>query len=237
VNFGTNSKLFATICSAVLALTAVPVSAAPVLSISVNGSPEVSFEDLTVCDEDGGSFSCVGSGSEGDLVLDLFELSADPGAYLAGSFSFYNASATETLSVLATVIFPMTGGFATPTVAVGTGFASPSGGDVDLTVNGFVDHPSAALITEAGCTVLSGEGGGCNTSTSSASFSVLANIGFSLAFDLAPDASLSIGFDPEASYGAGTYLAISPVLVPMPGAVWLFGSALGLLGWARRKMP
>jgi hypothetical protein len=56
------------------------------------------------------SFSCVGSGSEGDLVVSyLYELSADPGAWVAGSFLFYNASATETLSVLATVVFPTTG--------------------------------------------------------------------------------------------------------------------------------
>jgi hypothetical protein len=26
-------------------------------------------------------------------------------------------------------------------------------------------------------------------------------------------------------------------VVPVPGAVWLFGSAIGVLGWARRRRP
>lgn len=236
MNSRANDKLTAAALSAVLWLVASPVVAAPVLSIAVNGGSDVSFEDLTVCDEDAGAFFCVGSGSEGDLLVDLFELSADPGAYLAGSFSFYNASATETISVLATVVFPVTGSFATPTLSIGTGLASPGGGDVDLTVSGFVDYPSAALITEAGCTVLSYDTGSCSSSTGSASLNVLANIGFSLAFDLAPDSALSIGFDSEASYGGGTFFAIEPVVVPVPAAAWLFLSGVAILLPAHRKL-
>jgi hypothetical protein len=30
-------------------------------------------------------------------------------------------------------------------------------------------------------------------------------------------------------------LVINPSIIPIPAAVWLFGSALGLLGWMRRE--
>ena len=36
----------------------------------------------------------------------------------------------------------------------------------------------------------------------------------------------------------GKFVSITPVLIvaiPVPAAVWLFGSALGLLGWIRRQ--
>lgn len=65
---------------------------------------------------------------------------------------------------------------------------------------------------------------------------VLANIGFSLAFDLAPDTNLSIGFDPEAGFGAGTYFSISPVVVPIPAAGWLLFGALAATLPMRRKL-
>jgi hypothetical protein len=36
-------------------------------------------------------------------------------------------------------------------------------------------------------------------------------------------------------FGAPGFPEINATLVPVPAAVWLFGSALGLLGWMRRK--
>ncbi|MFZ1625852.1 MAG: hypothetical protein WAU48_13855 [Gammaproteobacteria bacterium] len=233
--FPAKRSLVAAISGMALWLCGVAAIAAPVFSVSVNGNPTVSFEDSTFCDGIS-SFSCVGSGSEGDLVIGYFELTADPGAYVAGSFSFYNASETETLSVLATVLFPMTGNFATPMTAVGTGLASPVGGDLNMTVSGLLDYPSAPLISEAGCMVADFDTASCSNSASVATLSVLANIGFSLAFDLAPDTNLSIGFDPESEFGAGTYFSISPVLVPIPAAGWLLFGALAATLPMRRKL-
>ncbi len=40
----------------------------------------------------------------------------------------------------------------------------------------------------------------------------------------------------EKNYGQTTSVEIDAVgVVPLPAAVWLFGSALGLLGWVRRR--
>ena len=138
--------------------------------------------------------------------------------------------------MLATVLFPMTGNFATPMTAVGTGLASPVGGDLNMTVSGLLDYPSAPLISEAGCMVADFDTASCSNSASVATLSVLANIGFSLAFDLAPDTNLSIGFDPESEFGAGTYFSISPVLVPIPAAGWLLFGALAATLPMRRKL-
>jgi hypothetical protein len=234
--FSARLRIVAAASGMALWLCGVAAVAAPVLSVSVNGDPAASFEDLTFCDGIT-SFSCVGSGSEGNLVVSYFELGADPGAYVSGSFSFYNASETETLSVLATVLLPMTGSFATPTIAVGTGLASPLGSDINMTVSGVVDYPSAPLISEAGCVVADFDTASCSASAGVAgTLNVLANLGFSLAFDLAPDTNLSIGFDPESEFGAGTYFSISPVVVPIPAAGWLLFGALAATLPMRRKL-
>ncbi|MCL4780536.1 MAG: hypothetical protein KJ049_10115 [Gammaproteobacteria bacterium] len=234
--FPATRRLLAAACGTALGLYGAVALAAPVFSVSVNGDPAASFEDLTVCDGIT-TFACVGSGSEGDLLVSYFELSADPGAYVAGSFSFYNASSTETLSVLATVLLPMTGSFATPMVAAGTGLASPIGGDVEFTVSGLVDYPSAPLVSAAGCLVADFDTAACSTSAAiPGTLSVLANIGFSLAFDIAPDTNLSIGFDPESEFGAGTFFSITPAVVPVPAAAWLLFGALAATLPMRRRL-
>ncbi len=55
---------------------------------------------------------------------------------------------------------------------------------------------------------------------------------------LAPDNTAEVRFIALGllgSGGAGFFDDASFTLVPVPAAVWLFGSALGLLGWVRRK--
>ena len=67
---------------------------------------------------------------------------------MAASFNFYNLSTTNTISVVATVLFPMSGSFASPTVAVGTGLVNNvfGGGLLNLTVEGFVDGPPGPAL-------------------------------------------------------------------------------------------
>jgi hypothetical protein len=43
------------------------------------------------------------------------------------------------------------------------------------------------------------------------------------------------GTDADQKFIFGDSFTIGVTVVPMPAAVWLFGSALGLLGWIRRK--
>lgn len=55
----------------------------------------------------------------------------------------------------------------------------------------------------------------------------LVNIGIRLDFLLTPGDSASFTSN----------FVVQPQVVPVPAAVWLFGSALGIMGWVRRKAP
>jgi hypothetical protein len=72
---------------------------------------------------------------------------------------------------------------------------------------------------------------------------------FLIGFDKspAPDRIVSVGGEYSNTWGSGGiailrepsevafYADFTPAVVPVPAAVWLFGSALGLLGWIRKR--
>ena len=226
----------------------------PVFFVAVNGGPSVSFEDSTVCDGEK-AVICYGVGSEGDLLIGSFELRADPDPYVAGSFNFYNASTTDTLSVVATVLFPLVGTVTTPTVSAGTGIVNNvfGGGILNLDLRGFVDSAGSPLVTINSLPGFPGtpfsicDDPGADPDCQAAIFSSSSGynspgdvsslnlIGLQLSFDLSPDTTASIGFDPDSPFGGGAYFSLAPAVVPVPAAVWLFGSALALVAPLRRR--
>jgi hypothetical protein len=224
-------------------------SAVPVLYVSVDGAPEVSFEYDQVCDGTA-PVTCLGTGATGDLLISSWELTADPSAYLTGAFNFYNGS-VNTISVVATVLFPMGGSFATPDVALGTGIVNNvfGGGIFDVTVEGLVDPPAAplAIIDEVSpgvpftvCEVPSFDpecqgATSVSLTTATGTLSVLSAIALRLSFSLTADTVATIGLQPGEDYDGAAYFALTPQsAVPVPAAAWLLVSGLAALGLLRR---
>jgi len=241
-----------------LALAWSPASLAvnvPVLYVAVDGGPEVSFEDDQVCDGVK-AVTCLGIGATGDLLISSFELTADPDPYVTGAFNFYNGS-VNTISVVATVLFPMAGSFSAPTIDLGTGLVNNvfGGGLLNLVVEGFVDTLASPVIAIDGispgvpfsvCDDL-GVDPGCQSSLFSLTagqagpptLPVLSLIGLRLSFDLSPDTVATIGLDPSEDFSGAAYFLVTPgpAVVPVPAAAWLLFSGLGALMALRRSAP
>ncbi len=226
-------------------------SAVPVLNVSVDGGAEVSFENDQVCDGTK-AVICIGTGATGDLIISSFELTADPDPYVTGAFSFYNASVTDTISVVATVLFPMSGTFIMPDFFLGTGLVNNvfGGGIFNIVVEGLVDPPGSPFDTidevSAGVPFTVCEDIGydpdCQAVTSlstggpGVTLTVASAIGLRISFDLTPDTVATIGLDPSEDFDGAAYFSFTPQsVVPVPGAVWLFASGLGLLAGIRKR--
>ncbi len=134
-------------CFALLSWT--PVSANPVLSIAVDGAPAESLDTFQVCDG-GTPETCFGFGdSVGDLFVSSFEISADTSAFTAGSIDFYNTSLTNTLSVDATILFPMVASIPAAELTLGTGVVTSviGGGMLNINATAFIDDPLTAVLS------------------------------------------------------------------------------------------
>jgi hypothetical protein len=224
----------------------------PVLSVSVNGDPEVSLENDQVCDGTK-AVTCLGIGAVGDLLISSFELTADPDPYVAGAFNFYNGG-VSTMSVVATILFPMAGTFASPQLDLGTGLVNNvfGGGILNLHAEGYIDTLDSPVLgiyeIDPGvpfsvCEDL-GADPGCQDSivglgvgqAGPPSLEIVSLIALRLSFDLTADTVATIGLDPGFEPFAGAaYLSIVPAVVPVPAAAWLFLSGVGALAGLRRR--
>jgi hypothetical protein len=217
--------------------------AVPVLYVSVDGAPEVSFEFDQACDGTK-AVVCVGTG---------VELTADPDPYVTAAMSVYNSSLSSTISVVATVLFPLVGSYASPDVGLGTGLVNNvfGGGIFNLTVEALVDPPSLplAFIDEASpgvplsvCEDL-GFDPACQSvvgvslaQSGPGTLDVLSYIALRLTFDLSPDTAATIGLAPGEDFDGAAYFSVTPqAAVPLPAAAWMLLSGLGTLLALRRK--
>lgn len=183
------------------------------------------------------------TGTAGNSMWDYgWDLTVDPDPVISGSLTFTNTTAmTQSYSVLLTLSTPSSslGHTMTGTVFAGTGVSdSTTDGDSsaqlsNIAITGLIDGSNAMNIFAGGlsCGIPIGSSG-CSASLGADSINgpalwtagITGSIGIRLNFDLSAGdtATLITAFD------------VQPV--PLPAALWLFGSGLlGLAGLARRR--
>jgi len=228
-----------------LALSA-SAQAAGITAPSLTGSVEVvgmmtkNFDynvmSDSVLDIGGGTYEFLGDDLANNGSIDVWDyswdISANADPFIDSTFTIVNLTgATQTFNVFFNL--PVSPGFspAYKTGVLGFTFTDAnSDGGAGVTFNswdGLIDNVSAMSIFVASVPC-SGVGcsGGVADVTNGPLFhapGVSSSIGNTLNFDLTAGDSVTVH----------TRFEVTPV--PVPASVWLFGSALGLLGWIRRR--
>lgn len=132
-----------------------------------------------------------------------------------------------------------TDGLVTMTLYTGSGFAGASLGSVLMDLSGplpstlappqFIDFDFSGVNLTIGNTYTAG------VTSNDFSISVVYNGSDAYGSGLLLESSSSaLG---SCAVGCDLNFRVTPSVVPIPAAAWLFGSAVGLMGWMRRKLP
>lgn len=228
-------------------MSALPVSAASLgLDVSINGEAVgyVGSNALgCVAVPDTPTANCSGSGaSVGTLGLDSWNVFVDSDPVINGIVAVTNLSAvTQQFTLVFTL--PIAPAIPGGTVIGG----SIQGGATDNNGNGVtLSTPTGAAFYTARIDGADVQSMYLDPQSFSAGSFLSVNVP-SLAFGTpipsqpGPAALVNIGIRLDFLLTAGdsasftSNFVVLPAVVPVPAAVWLFGSALGLLGWTRRR--
>ncbi len=239
-------RFWGTLC-AFLLLAPVASHAATITTPSLSGSVEVvgmmtrnfnyNVMSSTIMPQGPGSaFQFMGSNLANNGSIDVWDYNwsilADTDPFIDSTFTITNLTGgTQTFNV--SFGLPVATGFspALKSGLLGLDFSDANGdGNASVTVNswnGLIDGVSAMTLFAAAIpcsgTNCTGSVGPVTDGPLLHAAGVSTNIGNTLSFDLSAGDSVTVH----------TRFEVAPV--PVPAAAWLFGSALGLLGWLRRK--
>ncbi len=239
-------KRFLGALCAVLVLAPVVGNAAVVLPPSLTGSVEVvgmmtknfdyNLMSTSVVQGAGSAYQFMGTDLANNGTIDVWDYSwntmADADPFIDSTFTIINLTGgTQTFNV--SLGLPVSPAFSPgfKTGLLGFDFSDANGdGSASVTLNnwdGLIDGSSAMSLfavsipcSGVNCT---GSVGPVTDGPLLHAAGVSASLGNNLSFDLSAGDSITVH----------TRFELTPV--PVPAAVWLFGSALGLLGWMRRK--
>lgn len=239
-------RFFGTLC-AVLLFVPVASHAASIEAPSLSGSVEVVgmmtknfnyniMSSAIIPQGDGSTYQFMGDDLANNGSIDVWDYSwnvmanADP--FIDSTFTIINLTGgTQTFNVAFGL--PVTPAFSPgyKSGLLGLDFSDANGdGSASVTVNswdGLIDGVSAMNLFAVAipCTGINCTGSVALVTDGPLlhSAGVSTDIGNTLSFDLSKGDSITV------------HTRFEVVPVPVPAAVWLFGSALGLLGWMRRK--